>query len=69
VKESVFVFRLFNKSIKTPHFESNYTTNFNRKEGGKMDYEKINKAMMEVLEEKYNIKIEAKVERRDKDER
>ena len=34
-----------------------------------MDYEKINKAMMEVLEEKYNIKIEAKVERRDKDER
>lgn len=33
-----------------------------------MDYEKINKAMMEVLEEKYNIKIEAKVERRDKDE-
>ena len=28
-----------------------------------MDYEKINKAIMEILEEKYNIKIEAKVER------
>ena len=33
-----------------------------------MDYEKINKALMEVLEEKYNIKIDAKVERRDKNE-
>lgn len=31
----------------------------------KMDYEKINKAMMEVLEEKYNIKIEAKVIRKE----
>lgn len=31
-----------------------------------MDYEKINKAIMEILEEKYNIKIEEKVERRDK---
>ncbi len=31
-----------------------------------MDYEKVNKAIIEILEEKYNIKIEAKVERRDK---
>ena len=33
-----------------------------------MDYEKINKAIVEILEEKYGIKIESKVERRDKDE-
>lgn len=31
----------------------------------KMDYEKVNKAMMEVLEEKYNIKIETKVIRKE----
>ncbi len=31
----------------------------------KMDYEKIHKAMMEVLEEKYNIKIESKVIRKE----
>lgn len=31
----------------------------------KMDYEKINKAMMEVLEEKYNVKIESKVIRKE----
>lgn len=30
-----------------------------------MDYEKINKAMMEVLEEKYNVKIESKVIRKE----
>lgn len=34
-----------------------------------MDYEKINKAIVEILEEKYGVKIESKVERRDKDER
>ncbi len=31
----------------------------------KMDYEKINKALMEVLEEKYNIRIESKVIRKE----
>ena len=30
-----------------------------------MDYEKINKAIMEVLEEKYNIKIKSKVIRKE----
>lgn len=29
-----------------------------------MDYEKINKAIMEILEEKYGVKIESKVERK-----
>ena len=31
-----------------------------------MDYEKVNKAIVEILEEKYGIKIESKVERRHK---
>ena len=31
-----------------------------------MDYEKVNKAIVEILEEKYEVKIESKVERRDK---
>lgn len=31
-----------------------------------MDYEKVNKAIIEILEEKYEVKIESKVERRDK---
>lgn len=31
----------------------------------KMDYEKINKAMIEVLEEKYNVKIKSKVIRKE----
>lgn len=31
----------------------------------KMDYEKINKALMEVIEEKYNIRIESKVIRKE----
>lgn len=31
----------------------------------KMNYEKINKALMKVLEEKYNIKIESKVIRKE----
>lgn len=31
----------------------------------KIDYEKVNKAMMEVLEEKYNVKIESKVIRKE----
>lgn len=34
-----------------------------------MDYEKVNKAIIEILEEKYGVKIDSKVERRDKDER
>lgn len=34
-----------------------------------MDYEKINKAIVEILEEKYGVKIDSKVERRDKDDR
>ncbi len=29
-----------------------------------MDYEKVNKAIVEILEEKFNIKIETKVERK-----
>lgn len=29
-----------------------------------MDYEKINKVLMQILENKYNIKIETKVERK-----
>ena len=29
-----------------------------------MDYEKINKAIVEILEEKYGVKIESKVERK-----
>lgn len=29
-----------------------------------MDYEKINKAIIEILEEKYGVKIESKVERK-----
>lgn len=29
-----------------------------------MDYEKINKAIVEILEEKFNIKIESIVERK-----
>lgn len=33
-----------------------------------MEYEKINKAIIEMLEEKYGVKIESKVERRNKDE-
>lgn len=33
-------------------------------EGGNMDYEKVNKAIVEILEEKFNIKIETKVERK-----
>lgn len=48
----------------TPHFRGNYITDFNRKEGGKMDYEKINKAIVEILEEKYGVKIESKIERK-----
>lgn len=31
----------------------------------KMDYEKINKAMIEVLEEKYNVKTKSKVIRKE----
>ena len=31
----------------------------------KMDYEKINKAMIEVLEEKYNVKLKSKVIRKE----
>lgn len=34
-----------------------------------MDYEKVNKAIIEILEEKYGVKIDSKVERRDKDDR
>ena len=30
-----------------------------------MDYEKVNKAIIELLEEKYNIKIESKVIRKE----
>lgn len=33
-------------------------------EGENMDYEKVNKAIVEILEEKFNIKIETKVERK-----
>ncbi len=33
-------------------------------EVGNMDYEKVNKAIVEILEEKFNIKIETKVERK-----
>lgn len=29
-----------------------------------MEYEKINKAIVEILEEKYGVKIESKVERK-----
>jgi hypothetical protein len=29
-----------------------------------MDYEKVNKAIVEILEEKYGVKIESKVERK-----
>nr|DAJ23383.1 MAG TPA: hypothetical protein [Caudoviricetes sp.]DAY01637.1 MAG TPA: hypothetical protein [Caudoviricetes sp.]DAY69893.1 MAG TPA: hypothetical protein [Caudoviricetes sp.] len=29
-----------------------------------MDYEKVNKAIIEILEEKYGVKIESKVERK-----
>lgn len=29
-----------------------------------MDYKKINKAIVEILEEKYGVKIESKVERK-----
>lgn len=29
-----------------------------------MEYEKINKAIIEILEEKYGVKIESKVERK-----
>lgn len=29
-----------------------------------MDYEKINKAIVEILEEKYGVKIESKIERK-----
>ena len=31
----------------------------------KMDYEKINKAIIELLEEKYNVKLESKVIRKE----
>ncbi len=33
-------------------------------EGGNMDYEKVNKAIVEILEEKYGVKIESKIERK-----
>jgi hypothetical protein len=29
-----------------------------------MDYEKVNKAIVEILEEKYGVKIESKIERK-----
>ena len=29
-----------------------------------MDYEKVNKAIIEILEEKYGVKIESKIERK-----
>ena len=29
-----------------------------------MDYEKVNKAIVEILEEKYGVKMESKVERK-----
>lgn len=60
----VKLFFIKSNIVITPHFRGNYITNFGRKEGGNMDYEKVNKAIVEILEEKYGVKIESKVERK-----
>lgn len=60
----VKLFFIKSNIVITPHFRGNYITDFDRKEGGKMDYEKVNKAIVEILEEKYGVKIESKIERK-----